>query len=78
MGAPNLIEFGCRQSRECRHRDVLGDALPAPMLIALPFGWDPQPAWLATPNSRALPEDHAVLWGNVAAGALRRGIAVSS
>lgn len=34
--------------------------------------------WLATPNSRALPEDHAVLWGNVAAGALRRGIAVSS
>jgi len=34
--------------------------------------------WLATPNSRALPEDHAVIWGNVAAGALRGGIAVSS
>ena len=26
------------------------------------------------PNSRALPEDHAVLWRNVAAGALRGGI----
>lgn len=33
--------------------------------------------WLAMPNSRALPEDHAVLWGNVAAGALRGGIAVA-
>ena len=33
--------------------------------------------WLAVPNSRALPEDHAVLWGNVAAGALRGGIAVA-
>jgi hypothetical protein len=31
--------------------------------------------WLAMPNSRALPEDHAVLWRNVAAGALRGGIA---
>src|SRR5437764_8501703 len=30
--------------------------------------------WLAMPNSRALPEDHAVLWGNVAAGARRGGI----
>ena len=30
--------------------------------------------WLAMPNSRALPEDHRVLWGNVAAGALRGGI----
>jgi hypothetical protein len=34
--------------------------------------------WLAVPNSRALPEDHAVLWGNIAAGALRGGIAVSA
>ncbi len=34
--------------------------------------------WLAMPNSRPLPEDHAVLWGNVAAGALRGGIAVAS
>ena len=33
--------------------------------------------WLAAPNSRALPEDHAILWGSVAAGALRGGIAVS-
>jgi len=33
--------------------------------------------WLAVPNSRALPEDHAVLWGNVAAGAIRGGIAVA-
>jgi hypothetical protein len=31
--------------------------------------------WLAMPNSRALPEDHAVLWRNVEAGALRGGIA---
>lgn len=30
--------------------------------------------WLAMPNSRALPEDHAILWRNVAAGALRGGI----
>jgi hypothetical protein len=30
--------------------------------------------WLAMPNSRALPEDHQVLWGDVAAGALRGGI----
>ncbi len=30
--------------------------------------------WLAMPNSRALPEDHRVLWGDVAAGALRGGI----
>ena len=33
--------------------------------------------WLAMPNSRPLPEDHAVLWGNVAAGAVRGGIAVA-
>jgi Taurine catabolism dioxygenase TauD, TfdA family len=33
--------------------------------------------WLAVPNSRALPEDHAVLWGDVGAGALRGGIAVA-
>jgi len=26
------------------------------------------------PNSRPLPEDHAVLWRNVEAGALRGGI----
>ncbi len=31
--------------------------------------------WLAMPNSRALPEDHAVLWRDVRAGALRGGIA---
>lgn len=30
--------------------------------------------WLSMPNSRALPEDHAILWGDVAAGALRGGI----
>ena len=30
--------------------------------------------WLWMANSRALPEDHAVLWGNVAAGAPRGGI----
>ena len=30
--------------------------------------------WLSAPNSRALPPDHAVLWGNVDAGALRGGI----
>jgi hypothetical protein len=34
--------------------------------------------WLAMPNSRALPEDHAVLWGRVEAGALRGGIAVAA
>lgn len=31
--------------------------------------------WLAMPNSRALPEDHAVLWRDVNPGALRGGIA---
>jgi hypothetical protein len=31
--------------------------------------------WLAMPNSRALPEDHAVLWRDVSAGAIRGGIA---
>jgi hypothetical protein len=30
--------------------------------------------WLSMPNSRALPSDHAVLWGNVEAGAPRGGI----
>jgi len=30
--------------------------------------------WLAMPNSRALPEGHEVLWGDIAAGALRGGI----
>lgn len=30
--------------------------------------------WLAMPNSRALPVDHAVLWRDVEAGALRGGI----
>lgn len=30
--------------------------------------------WLSVPNSRALPDDHAVLWGDVRAGALRGGI----
>src|SRR5262249_7978790 len=33
--------------------------------------------WLAMPNSRALPEDHAVLWRDVRAGAVRGGIAVA-
>jgi len=33
--------------------------------------------WLAMPNSRALPEDHAVLWGDVSGGAVRGGIAVA-
>jgi hypothetical protein len=33
--------------------------------------------WLAVPNSRALPKDHAVLWGDVRAGAVRGGIAVA-
>lgn len=31
-------------------------------------------AWLSMPNSRALPERHAVLWGDVSAGAIRGGI----
>lgn len=31
--------------------------------------------WLSMPNSRALPTDHAVLWGNVEAGLPRGGIA---
>jgi hypothetical protein len=31
--------------------------------------------WLSMPNSRALPEDHAVLWGDVNAGRPRGGIA---
>ena len=30
--------------------------------------------WLSVPNSRPLPENHAVLWGKVDAGALRGGI----
>ncbi len=30
--------------------------------------------WLAMPNSRALPEGHQVLWGDIGAGALRGGI----
>ncbi|MEJ1978194.1 MAG: TauD/TfdA family dioxygenase [Acetobacteraceae bacterium] len=32
--------------------------------------------WLSTPFSRALPEGHAVQWGNTAAGALRGGAIV--
>lgn len=36
-----------------------------------------QRLWLSMPNSRALPEDHAVLWRDVTAGALRGGIAVA-
>jgi hypothetical protein len=31
--------------------------------------------WLSVPNSRALPEDHAILWGDVRPGAPRGGIA---
>ena len=31
--------------------------------------------WLSVPNSRTLPEDHAVLWGDVAAGKPHGGIA---
>jgi hypothetical protein len=31
--------------------------------------------WLTMPNSRALPEGHEVLWGSIAAGARRGGIA---
>lgn len=30
--------------------------------------------WLCVPNNRALPEDHAVLWGSVEAGQMRGGI----
>ena len=30
--------------------------------------------WMAMPNSRALPRGHEVLWGDIAAGALRGGI----
>lgn len=33
--------------------------------------------WLTMRNSRALPEDHAVLWKNTSAGAVRGGIAVA-
>jgi len=33
--------------------------------------------WLAAPNSRALPDDHAVLWRNVNGGARRGGIALA-
>ena len=31
--------------------------------------------WLSMPNSRALPEDHRILWENIEAGAVRGGIA---
>ena len=31
--------------------------------------------WLSVPNSRALPEDHAILWGDVASGMPHGGIA---
>jgi hypothetical protein len=31
--------------------------------------------WLSVPNSRALPDDHAVLWGDIAAGKPHGGIA---
>ncbi len=34
--------------------------------------------WLSMPNSRALPEDHSVLWRNVEAGAVRGGIGLAS
>lgn len=30
--------------------------------------------WLSMPNSRVLPDDHAVLWGDIAAGKPRGGI----
>ena len=33
--------------------------------------------WLAMPDSRALPDDHAVLWRDVSAGALRGGIGLA-
>jgi len=32
---------------------------------------------LAMPNSRGLAEDHAMLWGDVRAGAVRDGIGVA-
>jgi hypothetical protein len=31
--------------------------------------------WLSVANSRPLPQDHAVLWGDVGAGRPRGGIA---
>jgi hypothetical protein len=31
--------------------------------------------WLSVPNSRALPEDHAILWGDISGGKPRGGIA---
>ena len=31
--------------------------------------------WMSVPNSRALPDDHAILWGDVAGGQPRGGIA---
>jgi hypothetical protein len=34
--------------------------------------------WLSVPNSRALPADHAVLWGSIAAGSVRGGIAIAA
>lgn len=34
--------------------------------------------WLSMPDSRALPDDHAVLWRDVAPGALRGGISQTS
>jgi hypothetical protein len=34
--------------------------------------------WLSMPDSRSLPDDHAVLWRDVRAGALRGGIAQSA
>jgi hypothetical protein len=34
--------------------------------------------WFAMPNSRALPEDHMILWGRVEAGAVRGGIAIAA
>src|SRR3546814_9875508 len=34
--------------------------------------------WLSVPNSRALPEDHAVLWGDIGAGRPHGGIGQSA
>lgn len=34
--------------------------------------------WLSMPNSRALPDDHAVLWRNTDAGEVRGGIALAT
>ncbi len=34
--------------------------------------------WLCPPENRALPQDHAVLWGSVAAGELRGGVALET